>query len=475
MRTLCFLTILGCVNGFGFGNLFGISLPPIPIPSGLLPTALPSIPELPSGLTIPTGIPTAFPSFAFPSIPVLTSRLPIISVPPLPSFEIPETALPSFAVPTELTDVFRSMEPIINGGLKSLGVSPLPTLDRGALASLRGAIPSFGDILKDGRDGLQEFIESYRGVQNRSLLIPSSESELRDLIRNKTSFNMDRLDSFVDSLGSKTGYDVAPSIRMIAGLVLQNTSSVYERATGEFQLYASRLRDGVQQVFNFNRSRIELPVLPDLQNKSLSFVQFASNPYSAIAGGNKINSSVVSIMISDLLSGNETVVSGLTNAINFTIPGDFSGFIPTETACVYWNENLAAWTTDGCALSALAASVATCSCNHLTDFAVAAQAPVASVPVQSASVVAAPSPMPPLPALQTTTPNIFMLPVGGTRLPSSDNNVGAVVVGGAVGGIAGAMLVFGALGYFMYRAERRKRLRRLTVKAVQEKNPAAGV
>ena len=477
MRILGFLTTFACVNAFNFGDLFGISLPPIPIPSGLLPTAFPTIPELPSGLTLPTGIPTAFPNLELPSIPALTSRLPIISVPPLPSFDIPQTELPSFAIPSEFSDLFRSIQPAINDVLKSLGVSPLPTLDRGAFASLRGAIPSFGDILKDGRDGLQEFIESYRGLQNRSLMIPSSESELRDMIRNKTTFNMDRLDSFVDSLGSKTGYDVAPSIRMIVGLALQNTSDVFTRATKEFELHASRLRDGVQQVLNFNRSRIELPVLPDLQNKSLSFIQFASNPYSAIAGGNRINSSVVSIMISDLLSGNETLVSGLTNAINFTIPGDFSGFVPAETACVYWNENLAAWTTDGCALSALAASIATCSCTHLTDFAVAAQTPVASAPVQSVGMVAAspaPSAMPPLPALQTTTPNIFMLPVGGTSLPSS-NNAGGAIVGGVVGGIAGAVLVFGALGYAMYSAERRKRNRRLTVKAVQEKNPAVGV
>ncbi len=485
MRVLGFLTSFVCANAFGFGNLFGISLPPIP--SGLLPTSLPTIPELPSGFTIPTAIP----SFELPSIPVLTSRLPIISVPPLPSFEIPETALPSFAIPTELSELFRSIQPAINDILKSFGVSPFPTLDRDAIASLRGAIPSFGDILKDGRDGLQEFIESYRGVQNRSLLIPSSESELRDLIRNKTTFNMDRLDSFVDSLGSKTGYDISPSIRMIAGLVLQNTSSVYERATGEFQLYASRLRNGVEQAFNFSNSRIRLPAsLPDLQNKSLSFVQFASNPYAALSG-TKINSSVVSLMISDIYSGNETVIAGLQDAINFTIPGNYMDFVSSQdidAACVYWNNNLADWSTDGCKLTDLTADVASCSCNHLTDFAVAAlptiQVPsnsqaaspsVTNMPTKSPFVASVSSVSPMLNAAPSASASsiVYAMPVSGGS--NNDTNKSGAIVGGVIGGMLGSIVVFGGLGYAMYRAERCKRNRRLTVKAVQEKNPAASV
>jgi len=381
--------------------------------------------------------------------------------------------------------MFRSMEPIINGGLKSLGVSPLPTLDRDALASLRGAIPSFGDILKDGRDGLQEFIESYRGVQNRSLLIPSSESELRDLIRNKTSFNMDRLDSFVDSLGSKTGYDIAPSIRMIAGLVLQNSSSLYERATGEFQLYASRLRNGVEQAFNFSNSRIRLPAsLPDLQNKSLSFVQFASNPYAALSG-TKINSSVVSLMISDIYTGNETVIAGLQDAINFTIPGNYRDFVSSQdmdAACVYWNNNLADWSTDGCKLTDLTADVASCSCNHLTDFAVAslptipAVSPfVASMPTTSPFVasMSSVSPIPNAAPSASASSVVYAMPVSGGS--NNDTNKSGAIVGGVIGGMLGSILVFGGLGYAMYRAERRKRNRRLTIKAVQEKNPAASV
>ncbi len=475
MRVVSFLVVLMSAHGFGLGDLFGISLPPIPsftsIPSGLFPTVLPTIPELPSGLpTFPTPIPilpTAFPSIELPSAPVLTSRLPIISVPPIPSFEIPETALPSFAVPSDVTDVLNSIKPFIDNSLKSFGVTPFPSLDRGAYASLRGAVPSFGDVLHDGRDGLQEFMESYRGVQNRSLRIPSSESELRDLIRNKTTFNMDRLDSLVDSLGSKTGYDVAPSIRMIVGMALQNTSSVYERVTGEFSLHATNLRHGVEQAFNFSNSRIHLPAsLPDLQNKSLSFLQYTSNPYAALSG-TKINSSVVSLMISDIYSGNETVIAGLQDAINFTIPGNYSDFLSSrdvDAACVYWNENVADWTTDGCKLTDLTAAVATCSCNHLTDFAVAA-APTASA---SSTATVYPSASP------TASPGTVIIDAPFAS-PASFNKDSGPIIGGAIGGIAGCMLLFGGLGYAMYRAERRKRNRRLTVKAVQEKNPCVRV
>ena len=88
------------------------------------------------------------------------------------------------------------------------------------------------------------------------------------------------------------------------------------------------------------------------------------------------------------------------------------------------------------------------------------------------STVPALSVIPVIAPVPTPSALTYMLPVGGG---TSNNNVGSAVVGGVVGGIAGTVLVFGTLGYAMYRAERRKRLRRMTVKAVQEKNPAVRV
>jgi hypothetical protein len=201
---------------------------------------------------------------------------------------------------------------------------------------------------------------------------------------------------------------------MIATLVLQNTSQMFTRVTQEFTMHAVRLREGVEQVFNFGTTQMQMPAL-DLQNKTLSVIQYASNPYQFISG-QRLNSQVVSIMIADL-AGNETQISDLQNTINFTLPLNVSAAEYNEllgssaAACVYWDDATAAWQTDGCALIELLPAEARCACNHLTDFAVAAVNPSPS----AAAVIAASPSIAPLAASLTATGSAWQTQTATSR------------------------------------------------------------
>lgn len=508
MRIALSAIFASAAAAFNFG---GFSLPPLPsLPAGF-PTAFPTIPAFPTAL--PTGLnlqslipsaivelpsafyesalpnfPTKIPDISMPAFPTLSggyaiqSRLPYISVPPLPSFDF-STELPSIpAIPSELVGAVQSRIVDINNALESAGFSRLPTNPVGAVSSLRGAVASLREQLGDGRDGLQKLVDSYMNTTSRNFTVPASEAELREILEGRGGFNMSRADAILDNLGSKTGQDVRGTVRMIAALVLQNSTQpqMFTRATQEFTMHAVRLREGAEQIFNFTASQglsqIRLPAL-DLQNKTLSVIQYASNPYQLLSG-QRLNSQVVSIMIADL-AGNETQIRNLVDTIKFTLPLNVSSEL-VEAACVYWDDASAAWQTDGCSLIELLPAEARCACNHLTDFAIAAVATSRS-PTPAQVAAASPSIAPLAASLTASTSSsaglsatgrpAIILAVRGAENSASSNNATPIstIVGASVGGVVavGAIALIAA-NWIHYR---RKKAAKKAMRPVSKLSP----
>ena len=464
LQTILSAVAVCTATAFNFGGI-NIPLPSLPFN---LPTALPSIPILPTGFTFPTAIvelPSSFYDSVLPSIPTINSRLPYISVPPFPSFDI-STALPSIpAIPSEFADAIASRLQDINNGLASAGFTKLPTPDLNAVASLRGAVASIREQLGDGRENLQDLIDSYMNTTQRNFTVPSSEGELRDIIERRANFNLSRADAILDDLGRKSGQEIHGTIRMISALVLQDTTNIYTRATNEFTYHAVRLREGAEQAFNFSQTAIRLPAGLDLQNKTLSVVQYASNPYQFLSG-QKVNSQVVSIMIADL-TGNETSIRGLQDTINFTLPlnitdADFATLQePGRAACSYWDTISSSWQTDGCSLIALLPAEATCSCTHLTDFAITAVTP--STPPTPISLI----PTPAITATATLAQQSILLANAATTTTKELMPM-LTIVGASVGSVIGALLIGLAIANIIH--YRRKQLAKLTIKPVITKS-----
>jgi hypothetical protein len=429
MRSAILLSVVAVVNAFSFG---GFNLPSIPAFSIPTLSVFPSIPA-----DIASLIPESIPSFAF-NFSSKISEIPSFEIPELPSIDPDsyQSVVPDYRslVPTAM--------PEVNDILKSLGVSPLP------FPSKMPELPTLDDFgLRDN-----DIIDFWR--QNKTLKVPESEQELRDFLGNRTKFDFDRADAVIDKLGQDTGYDVRGSIRMISSLVLNNQSfdQVYKRTTTEFTVYTQRIKEGLQNTFNFSISQLKLPSSIDSANLTLSVIKYARNPYAAISD-QRLNSSVVSIMVGDMM-GNETRIEGLAELINFTLPLDGE---PEDGACVFWNETGAAWSTDGCQLLGLVADVATCGCNHLTDFAFvalpipsAAPSPATITPSQILESTATPTLAPTAAPTQTT----HILIAAATPTP---NGTSPAVIGLASAGSLLGVVIAAAI-YLNIRHARRRRI-----------------
>lgn len=413
---------MALAQAFNFGG-FNLPIPSFPF--------IDEIPTLPADLA--SLLPDKIPSFAFnrttefPSIPELPS------MPPMPSidFDSYRTAIPDYKslVPTAVPDV--------NDILKSLDITPFPTI---RVPSRLPLIPTLDDF--GFRDN--DLMDFWR--RNHTLKVPESEQELRDFIGNRTKFDFNRADALVDRLSDEVGTDVRPSIRMIAGLVLNNQSfdQVYKRATTEFTFYSQRIRESTKTLFNFTNTQVGVPSI-DLANRTLSVIRYVQNPYTLLSD-QKLNSSVVSIMVADL-AGNETRIRDLPELLNFTLPVD--GMFDDEHqtgACVYWNETVTTWATDGCQLLKVLDGVATCGCNHLTDFAFIASEPRAMAsPSISQSV-------------QVTPTYLIVRPVGlgpvfavAEAMEPTPNGTSPLVIGlasaGAILGVVGIVAIYMNIKY----------------------------
>jgi hypothetical protein len=285
---------------------------------------------------------------------------------------------------------------------------------------------------------------------NHTLKVPESLDELRDLLANKTRFDLDAADAFVDRLGTTSGQDIHGAVRLVAGLVLTNESfgEFYERATDNFKMAATRLRSETA-TYNFSSGlAVVLPALGLPANQTLSVMQWMRNPYEALSS-QPLNSSVVSIMVADAISGNETRIADLKDLLNFTIPVDGLGHLSRMSdiaSCVYWNGT--EWSGEGCqALSATDFEV-TCGCTHLTDFAVILAAP------QALSIISVPSPsVQPIyeSLLPSRGPYLLISVPSATAEPSKSSLIIGLSVGGCL--LVGAVIVITALNVKHKRAK----------------------
>ena len=500
MQALLIAISVSAAAAFNFGG-FNIPLPSLPI--GLLPTALPSLPPLPSAIVdLPASFfdeirpqITTIPEFSIPPIKEslfpIGSRLPIPSLPPLPSGDFLSAslpALPSFKpLPSDVADAISSRLGEINGALASAGFSRLPTVPAdpvGAIASLRGALASLRSDLEDGREGLDRLINSYMNVTQRNFTIPASEEELKGILENRGGFDMGRADAILEDLGSKTGQDIRGSIRMISALIFKNESSLmgdveqtFSRVTQEFTYHGARIREGAEQVYNFSQTQIQLPQIQslNLENKTLSVIQYASNPYQFMSG-QRVNSQVVSIMIADL-AGNETQVRDLADAIRFTLPlnvseAEFNELLGSgKAACVYWDDASSAWQTDGCSLIELLPEKARCACTHLTDFAVAAVEPivmpVAMPPSPSVAVLEASLTGSPVTTAATAKPAV----VFAVRSPEAASS--AVPTTTIIGAALGSFVAIGGIALIVANVihYNRKEKAKMALKSIRTVSP----
>lgn len=173
-----------------------------------------------------------------------------------------------------------------------------------------------------------------------------------------------------------------------------------------------------------NDTIVSLGVLPD-----------GVNPHRKPADiARRIASAVMSLSLCHA-NGSAIDVSGLPphQAINFTLPLDGSAVSRgMALACSWWNEASSDWSDAGCTALAVdwSAMQLSCSCTHLTDFAATAK-PAA---------------------------------------PAASSN--AAVIGGAVGGVLGAMAVIGlVVGFFMLKKRRAARRTMLVTMTASTSGP----
>jgi hypothetical protein len=251
----------------------------------------------------------------------------------------------------------------------------------------------------------------------------------------------------------------------------------FSRVTQEFTYHASRIRQGVEQVFNFSKTQIQLPAF-NLENKTISVIQYASNPYQFMSG-QQVNSQVVSIMIADL-AGNETQIRDLADAIRFTLPLNVSEAEYNEllgsgkAACVYWDDASSAWQTDGCSLIELLPKAARCACTHLTDFAIASIAavepivvPVAMPPSPSVAVLEASLTGSPVAIAATGHPAIIF----AVRSPEAASS--AVPTTTIIGAALGSFVAIGGIAIIVANVihHNRKQTLKMALKSIRTVSP----
>ncbi len=400
---------------------------------------------------------------------------------PLPTRRVPSLpvipGMPSIDM-SMYQDMLQQMFDSVRGMFEGVD---LPTKDlAGALRAQGFEVPSIDpQRLMENRDEyLAKIREQFQHLADklRSDEIRNMREELSGMMRNRENFNMSMAEGYLNKLGGladPTGRlnstlggalknismdSVHDSLRRISSLVSQGGEK-FEKITSDFQFVASKIRERGETFLEANGSSVRLPPLP-LLNQTLSITQWSGNPYAGILTSRGINSSVVSVMLADLSSGNETVVRGLEDLINITLPivrGD------GKPECVYWNSSVADWLGDGCRVQEVLAEAVVCGCNHLTDFAVALS-PVVVVASPSAVVAAAtPNPRP--------SPPTILLAAGAPPSVETSKDI-RPLIGGVVGGVAGSVLL-SIVAANIWDRRKKARLLRKSVVSKQMKNPVA--
>jgi hypothetical protein len=456
------------LNGPYMALLNGSALPP-----GLVPSDISDImrgSELPDGLSdfqntaqeILDG--SALPTRRMPSIPV---------IPGMPSIDMgPYQDMLGQAFDS-VKDMFAGLDFVPADLLKELKDQgfEVPSLDPRAFMSNRD------EYLAKIRAQLQQLAEKLReqGLMDK---IKGLRTELQDVFEGKKSFGLGDAEGYLSQIGGLVGGldsggrlnstlsgalrnismpAVHDSLRRIGSLVSQQGAEKFEKMTEDFGFVAGRIEDGIGRVLRFNETEVGLPPLP-LLNQTLTLVQWSGNPYAGLVD-KEVISHVVSVMLADAVSGNETTVRGLEQLINITVPL-LEGRRDGMPECVYWNVSLSDWMKDGCMVQEVLNTSVVCGCNHLTDFAVAYSPPPIMMPV----AVAEPSPS----IAASLRANVL---IAGVAPVVSDSKDLTPMIGGIAGGVGGTLVLSIIAANLWDRRKKARKARKAMSVAPAVKNP----
>ena len=106
-------------------------------------------------------------------------------------------------------------------------------------------------------------------------------------------------------------------------------------------------------------------------------IHVASHGLAPDMPGWSLKSPMVGLTVSRAQASSEVKVQNLSKPISIFIPVDLSGLnevqlmlFPQQARCVFWDANVSTYNTTGCNVTAASTTSVTCSCNHLTLFAV---------------------------------------------------------------------------------------------------------
>lgn len=505
------------------GDLMKGSLLP-PIPS--LPVPLPSLPEewdktikdIMDGSPLPPALPS---DLNGPYLSVLNRSALPDGLLPSEYAEIVDNIIHGSPLPADADQYRRDVENMLAGsamptrrmpsiprdipGMPSIDLGPYQDILNQLFDSVRGMFDGVEfqtkDVLKELADQgfevpsidptllmtnrdeyLAKIREQFQRLAERGIMdrLKNIRGELSDVMEGKKNFNISMADDYLDRLGGlvdPTGRlnstlqgalnnismsDVHDSLRRIGSIVSQQREEKFEKITSDFQFVASKMRERTENFLGGrNGSSVRLPPLPFL-NQSLTMIEWSGNPYSGVLTSRGINSSVVSVMMSDLSSGNETIIKGLDDLINITLPLVDRLGADDRPECVFWNVTKEDWSNEGCRVQESLIESVVCGCNHLTDFAVAIVPLVIASASPSASQAGTPNPRP--------TP-FTMLLAAGAPVASTSKDM-RPLIGGVVGGVAGSVLL-SIVAANMWDRRKKARLLRKRVVSIQNKNPVA--
>eukprot|EP00698_Gefionella_okellyi_P008129 TRINITY_DN2001_c0_g1_i1.p1 TRINITY_DN2001_c0_g1~~TRINITY_DN2001_c0_g1_i1.p1 ORF type:complete len:2843 (-),score=424.95 TRINITY_DN2001_c0_g1_i1:37-8565(-) len=119
--------------------------------------------------------------------------------------------------------------------------------------------------------------------------------------------------------------------------------------------------------------------MTESQCVSMQLITYGTSPFTYALNSNAttLASSVVSLNFKQPTSNGDgfkaLVVQNLPQPITWTVPTLPIDQLSNIVSCVFFNVSTSMWDTQGCAVVAIGAASVTCSCTHLTAFAVATQ------------------------------------------------------------------------------------------------------
>ncbi len=245
-------------------------------------------------------------------------------------------------LPGEIKNIMKDMRDTIKDIIKDVA--------KESIRNTKEEIKSMIDTMhRDGEKNISDFEHYITNVYD-------TFGELRDVTTNITTSLLDMKDT----------------LRMIGTLAItEDEAHVFENKNENFTLHATYVEGRKKRVFASDDTHIAIPILP-FENQTLSVISWTQNPYSELSS-KPLFSKVISIMLSDYSSGNETRVFGLDAVINITLPISNLDIHQNIPVCMYWNDADLAWKYDGCAIQNITSTSVICGCSHLTDFSVGVQ------------------------------------------------------------------------------------------------------